>query len=168
MDILSKLAFLTTELLLREVDTNAIAKENIGIVLGNCSSSILSDLSHQESIQKPATHFPSPSVFVYTLPNIMMGEMSIRHGLSNENTLFINDDFSPEILENYTNYLMNEHIIENAIGGWINAQSDSYEAFFYFVTPHSVHSLGNHDCENIEYLRSYRKEYHTQYLENIH
>jgi hypothetical protein len=168
MDNLSKLAFLTAELLLRKVRLNEISKDNIGIVLGNSSSSIISDLSHQESIQKPTSHFPSPSVFVYTLPNIMMGEISIRHGLSNENTLFINDDFTPEILEKYTNYLIDEHIIEHAISGWIDAQTDNYEAFFYFVTPHPIHSFGNHDCENIVRLQNNRKEYHTQFLENIH
>ena len=95
-----------------------------------------------------------------------MGEISIRHGLSNENTLFIHEDFTPEILEKYTNYLIDEHIIEHAISGWIDAKTDNYEAFFYFVTPQPVGSWGNHDCENIEYLRTYRKEYHPEYLEN--
>jgi hypothetical protein len=162
MDVLSKLSFLTTEILLRKVNIHEISKEDVGIVLGNRSSSIISDISHQESIQKTTNHFPSPSVFVYTLPNIMMGEISIRHGLSNENTLLIHDDFSPEILEKYTNYLINEHIIEHAISGWIDATTDNHEAFFYFVTPQLVDSLGSHDCENIEYLRTYREEYYTE------
>ena len=160
MDTLCKLAFLTTELLVNELEINKLSKENIGIVLGNCSSSILSDLTHQKSIQKSSMYFPSPAVFVYTLPNIMIGEMCIRHGLSNENTLFVSDNFDSELLERYTNYLINKHIIYHCICGWIDTYLDKFEAFFYFVTPQQTSALEIHNAININNLHDLNTNHH--------
>ena len=154
MDTLSKLAFLATELLVGQINQDHYDKNEIGIVLGNRSSSILSDFIHQKSIQNPVEHFPSPAVFVYTLPNIMMGEICIRHGFSNENTLFISNKFDTDLLEKYTNYLLNELIVKECICGWIDAHADNYEAFFYFVSSRNCQSMGEHCSENIQNLRT--------------
>ena len=159
MDALCKLAFLTAELLLPATGIRErVATGDIGIVLANKSSSLLSDLAHQHSIQDPAHHFPSPAVFVYTLPNIMLGEVSIRHQLTGENTLFVADAFEPETLESYVALLLHEDISQACLCGWIEADTATYESFFYVVEkpesnpafaplPHhsaSINSLYNH------------------------
>ncbi|MBA4393231.1 MAG: 3-oxoacyl-ACP synthase, partial [Desulfobacca sp.] len=80
MDNLCKLGFLSAEILLQGTDIlRNYPEEDIGIILGNASSSLDSDEKHQESIQDRSSYFPSPSVFVYTLANIMAGEIAIRH-----------------------------------------------------------------------------------------
>jgi hypothetical protein len=153
MDLLGKLAFIATELICKSLNTKEIHKNSVGIVLGNRSSSVVADLTHQRSIQDKDAHFPSPAVFVYTLPNIMMGEMCIRHGFSNENTLFISDEFDPQTLEKYINHLFNERIIEHCLGGWVEANPEHQEAFIYFAGKSQAAFWGEHSAENISYLK---------------
>lgn len=134
MDALCKLAFLTAELLLPAAGLpQRLAPGALGVALANRSSSLLTDLVHQQSIQDPARHLPSPAVFVYTLPNIMLGEVSIRHQLTGENTLFITEDFEPDTLEVYVEQLLAEQSSQACLCGWIEAGPDAYESFFYVV-----------------------------------
>lgn len=154
MDLLGKLAFLATELICKTLKNQHLPKDSIGIILGNRSSSLMSDLTHQRSIQDRNAHFPSPAVFVYTLPNIMMGELCIRHGFSNENTLFISDEFDPQTLEKYINHLLDEQIIEHCLGGWVEANPESQEAFIYFTGKSQKDFWGEHTVENLLYLKN--------------
>jgi hypothetical protein len=154
MDSLGKLTFIATEFICKILKINDIHKDSVGIVLGNRSSSLMSDLTHQRSIQDKNTHFPSPAVFVYTLPNIMMGELCIRHGFSNENTLFISDEFDPHTLEKYINYLFDERVIEYCLGGWVEANPENQEAFIYFTGKSHKAFWGEHTAENLLYLKA--------------
>src|SRR5205085_1455803 len=80
MDKLCQLAFLTSELLLKDNKiTDKYSKEDISIVIENSSSSLEIDTEHQTTISDSTNYFPSPAVFVYTLPNILIGEIAIRN-----------------------------------------------------------------------------------------
>ncbi|MCB0465055.1 MAG: 3-oxoacyl-ACP synthase, partial [Aequorivita sp.] len=93
MDNLSKLAFLAADVLLKE--ENLSEKENnIALIFSNKASSLDTDRKHQAAIENDAEYFPSPAVFVYTLPNICLGEISIKHRLYSENSFFIFDRFN--------------------------------------------------------------------------
>ena len=73
MDKLSKLGFITAALLLKNVDLHTNYKNHeIGIILANSASSLDTDINHQGTINDRSDYFPSPAVFVYTLPNIMI------------------------------------------------------------------------------------------------
>lgn len=132
MDNLSKLAFLGAELLLKnEIDS---AKENnIAIVFANKSSSLDTDLKYQESITDSENYFPSPAVFVYTLPNICLGEISIKYQLKSENSFFIFDEFNSEFLTNYPNLLLSTKKAEKVLCGWVELYKEEYKAFLYLV-----------------------------------
>ena len=99
MDALSKLAFLGSELLLSPI-TSTEQENNIALVLANKSSSLDTDVKYQESISDKENYYPSPAVFVYTLPNICLGEISIRHQLKSENSFFIFDVFNTNCSNN--------------------------------------------------------------------
>jgi hypothetical protein len=154
MDSLCKLAFLTAELVLPAAEVLArLAPHAVGLVLANRSSSLLTDLAHQRSIADAAAYFPSPSVFVYTLPNILIGEISIRHQLTGENSLFVADAFEPATLDAYAAQLLAEGASQACLCGWVEAAEDAYESFFYVVEqgvaplPHHVASLNTlHAC----------------------
>ena len=98
MDSLSKLAFLAGDILLNE-ELSIEEENNIALVFSNKASSLDTDRKHQESIQNQENYYPSPAVFVYTLPNICIGEISIKHKLYSENSFFIFDSFNAEHLE---------------------------------------------------------------------
>lgn len=89
MDSLSRLAFLATELLLSRGDVPQDSER--ATILFNRTSSVVADRCHLGSIAKPGEFYPSPSVFLGTLPNIATGEIAIRHGYTGETSLYITD-----------------------------------------------------------------------------
>jgi len=134
MDEISKLGFLAAEFLLKDIDLSEYNEEDIALIFSNSDSTLITDTSHQDSINDNDNFFPSPSVFVYTLPNIMMGEISIRHKLRGENTFFIVENFNAELLTNHINNLFLANKAKAFIGGWVNLNFHSYEAFLYLVS----------------------------------
>src|SRR6218665_794597 len=132
MDALSKLAFLGSELLLSPI-TSTEEENNIALVLANKSSSLDTDVKYQESITDKENYFPSPAVFVYTLPNICLGEISIRHQLKSENSFFIFDAFNPAFMADYANILIQTQKADKVLCGWTEFFGEEYKAFLYLV-----------------------------------
>lgn len=151
MDNLSKLAFLAADVLLQEDTSLSEEEQNIAIVLSNNASSLDTDRKHQASISDPENYYPSPAVFVYTLPNICIGEISIKHKLFSENSFFIFESFSANLLKEYAESLLNTHKAEKVLCGWVNFDGDHYEAFLYLVS-----TKGTIVHNNDEITRLYR------------
>jgi len=130
MDNLSKLGWLASEVLLK----NSFRPENYppeetGIVLTNASSSLDTDLKYAETIKD----IPSPSVFVYTLPNIMIGEICIRNHFKGESAFFVFEHFDASFIEQYVNNLMNNGILQSCICGWVELLGNEYKAVLFLV-----------------------------------
>ncbi|PVX44571.1 hypothetical protein C8C85_0313 [Flavobacterium sp. 103] len=132
MDNLSKLAFLGAELLLRP-ENNTSSENNTALVFANKSSSLDTDVKYQNSISDPENYYPSPAVFVYTLPNICLGEISIKHQLKSENSFFIFVDYNPEFMEKYSNILLETQKADKVLCGWVEYYNEDYKAFLYLV-----------------------------------
>ncbi|MDX6181039.1 3-oxoacyl-ACP synthase [Flavobacterium sp. Fl-77] len=133
MDALSKLAFLGAELLLSPI-TSSEKENNIALILANNSSSLDTDVKYQESISDKENYFPSPAVFVYTLPNICLGEISIRHQLKSENSFFIFDAFNTEFMSHYANILLDSDKADSVLCGWVEFFDDNYKAFLCTIS----------------------------------
>lgn len=134
MDNLSKLGFLCAEILLQGTDIlQKYPGEGLGIILGNARSSLESDEKHQGFIRDREKYSPSPSVFVYTLPNIVAGEIAVRHKIKGENTVFIFERFDPAFMVRYIAELFRNQRVDGCISGWIDCYGDHYESFL-FVT----------------------------------
>ena len=129
MDNLSRLGWLAAELLLKDGFQKEYQPEDIGIVLANGSSSLDTDIKYFESTKTIA----SPALFVYTLPNIVMGEISIRHQLKGENALFVSNQFEPEFIQDYVQDLFHVGAVEMCICGWLEYFQDNIEASLYLV-----------------------------------
>jgi len=132
MDDLSKLALLASETLFQSVDINP-GKENIALVLANKSASLDTDVKHQQSIADPDSFYPSPAIFVYTLANICLGEISIKYKLQTENAFFVFPNFNSEFMCAYTNQILQTGKAEKALCGWIEFFDNDYEAFVYLI-----------------------------------
>lgn len=134
MDNLCKLAFISSEILLKETGLKQkYSDEAIGIVLCNSSASIDSDCKHVESFVDKANYYPSPSIFVYTLPNIAIGEICIRNSIKGENALFVFEKFEVEFSVNYLKNLLDTGKAEACIGGWIEYSEEGFESFLFSV-----------------------------------
>ena len=134
MDNLSKLAFLTAEILLKDYGLTArYPSEEIGMILQNSSSSLETDEKHQESISDRGNYFPSPSVFVYTLPNIMTGEIAIRHKIKGENAVFISEKPDAQAIFSLVDELFSKNRVSCCITGWVEAYHDRLSSCLMLV-----------------------------------
>lgn len=84
MDPLARAGFIATELLLK-----ASPRADYNVLLFNATSSLADDCAFQETIQNRDNWFPSPALFVYTLPNIVTGEIAIRNHFLTETNFMV-------------------------------------------------------------------------------
>jgi hypothetical protein len=134
MDPLSKLAFLSAEILLKDMDvTTRYPLEEIGMILLNASSSLETDEKHQESISDRGNYFPSPSVFVYTLPNIMTGEIAIRHKIKGENAVIISEKPDAQTIFQFVDELFSRKRVSCCITGWVESYHDRLSSCLMLV-----------------------------------
>jgi hypothetical protein len=132
MDELSKTGFLAAELILRNHDSESLEKrQSTAMLLCNRSSSLQTDEHYQKTIGDE--FFPSPSVFVYTLPNIVMGEIAIRHKLFGENTFFVSERFDTETIYTYIRETFSEGKINKALVGWVDFYHEKAQACLMLI-----------------------------------
>lgn len=126
MDDLCKLAFVNSEFLLKNRKlSEQYGAENVSLLFANTSSSLDTDLNYYNTVND----FASPSLFVYTLPNIMLGEISIRNKFKGENAFFIFEHFQADFLCNYATQLIQDKKAKAVIIGWVELLKENYEAF---------------------------------------
>ena len=130
MDNLSKLGWLACEVLLQDsFDKTKYDPEDIGIVLSNYNASLDTDIKYYDSTKS----FASPALFVYTLPNIVIGEISIRHHFKGENAFFIFNNFDAAFIEQYVCNLVNNNILQCCICGWVDVLNEQYHATLFLI-----------------------------------
>lgn len=151
MDSLSKIAFLASELILKE-NINPEIENDIALLFANKSSSLDTDFKYQESISDKNKYFPSPAVFVYTLANICMGEISIKNQLKSENCFFIFDTFNSDFMVNYANILLKTEKSEKVLCAWTELYKEDYEVFMYLVSNENLGQTLENTKENLENL----------------
>ena len=130
MDDLCKLGYTAVEYLLKEKN---FQPEEIGILLVNAAASLNTDIRHQMIINQEGDHAASPTVFVYTLPNVVAGEICIRHKIQGENTFFIEKEFDADKLEEYARIVMKKGNLKACITGWCNLLMEEYKADFKLI-----------------------------------
>lgn len=132
MDMLCKWAWLGAENLLKEeqgFSYEGIDKNKIAIVLATAHGCLDVDKKYLQS----TLSIPSPALFVYTLSNIMLGEVSIRHGFKGEQTCFVNDTFDVNELYFWVNDLMTNRNMEACLCGWVDATNDEHDVCLFWV-----------------------------------
>lgn len=132
MDSLCKLAIVSSSILLEKLD---VIDPNMAIVLSNKSACIDVDVKHQESISDDEESYASPANFVYTLPNIALGEISIKYKLRSENSFFIFEEFNPQFMIDYSNSLTKLEKSSSVLCGWVEIMDNTYNAFMFLVKP---------------------------------
>ncbi|MGZ4057349.1 MAG: 3-oxoacyl-ACP synthase [Bacteroidia bacterium] len=153
MDSLCKLAFINSELLLRSNKvTDKYKTEDIAIVIANSVSSLEIDTEHQTTISDRNNYFPSPAVFVYTLPNILIGEIAIRNSIKGENTFFIFDKFDADFMSSYIDSLLNSNKAQCCIAGWVDFYENKYKSFLYTVEKQAGILNLEHNSEQLKSL----------------
>ena len=149
MDNLCKTGFIATELLLQNQPGFAALKpEERGIIIQNANSSLDTDIRYQETIATA----PSPSLFVYTLPNVLIGELCIRHQVKGETACFVFDIFDARFQEQYVSLLPAHSAIKNCVAGWVDYYNGNAEAFLCLVN-YTGNGLAEHTAANLDKLK---------------
>ena len=134
MDDMARLGYVASSILLQGLE---YGPEDIAVLLSNSSASLDSDLRHQANLDSGKG--ASPAVFVYTLPNVTSGEISIRHKIKGENTFFISEGYDREKMMEYASLVLAESKAGYAIVGWIDYLRGNFSADLELVRETSCH-----------------------------
>lgn len=145
MDNLSKFGFLATELVLTNHKINDSYATSV--ILSNSAGSLDTDLHYQQASAKA----PSPAVFVYTLPNIVAGEICIRNGIKGESNFFVTPEYDPDFLSSYLRTLMAGNIT-TCVAGWIEVLGGEADVFLYLVIQQKAGLGLAHTSQNLKEL----------------
>lgn len=127
MDRLSQLGFIASELLLQAEGRERFKDcDDRAIILFNHASSIMADRQYLSSIETPGQFFPSPSLFVYTLPNIVAGELAIRNHYRGETTFCILPERQDEVMRQVLQACCQDETTRSILGGWVDYQDDAH------------------------------------------
>ncbi|MGN6178905.1 MAG: beta-ketoacyl synthase N-terminal-like domain-containing protein [Mucilaginibacter sp.] len=149
MDNLSKLGWLASELLLKDsFQKERYKPAEIGLVLANANASLDVDLRYMESVKDIA----SPSLFVYTLPNIVTGEICIRNGFKGEDAFFVFDKFNAAFIENYVSNLLNNGKLQVCVCGWVDFVGNDYKAALFLIEKTETENALPFTAENMDKL----------------
>ena len=115
MDNISKLGILGVELLKNaDHSLSDLKDDELGIILQTEKGCLESDINHQARVDEKS---PSPAIFVYTLSNIVIGEISIRNKWFGESILFIEKETDLEnIIRHSSSLLMSKKSQKCLIG----------------------------------------------------
>ena len=150
MDRLSKLCLLSTDLLLKNNSRfSEYKRDKIGIILTNYSSSYDADLKHFETISDINNYYPSPSIFVYTLPNIMIGELCIKYKINGEGSCFLLKDKGKTFIYHYIRSMFLHEDYQCCITGYVDYRDDLYLSELFLIEKKDLveDHIINFDCE---------------------
>lgn len=134
MDTLSKAGFLASEILLAGEPGRFEPREDRAVILFNSSASLCDDRNYQKTISDPDNWYPSPAVFVYTLPNIVTGEIAIRNKYYGETCFYVMQDADPGQICRTVCDAFQDRITESAVCGWAEcSDDDTFLAVLFLV-----------------------------------
>lgn len=142
MDSLSKLALLCAECLLEGKNSDQFPDlGNMSVILYNSASSIDTDIRFRRTMDS----IPGPSLFVYTLPNVMIGEICIKYKIYGENYLFVTENFDPDYMVAHSLPVINNPDTEKAIMGYADFTNREALGLFMLLEKDKPGTLFNRD-----------------------
>ncbi|TSJ46464.1 hypothetical protein [Fluviicola chungangensis] len=155
MDVLSKMAFIGTEILLPFFPKDADLENDLQLIFANSSASLNTDNLFVESYEQLKT--PSPSLFVYTLPNIVTGELCIRHKWYGENCFFVEETFNPLHFSEWSQIALNKGN-NSCLCAWVEAKTNGEQECFLFLLTNSEDGGNSIERELSTLIKQYRNE----------
>ena len=134
MDPLCRAGFIASELLLGEEPSRFTPRGDRAVVLFTHSGSFASDSHYERTICDRAEYYPSPAVFVYTLANILTGEIAIRNRYFGETSCYLLDRRETSVLAATTREAFLDEETHSVLCGWVDSPDpDCFEAVLFLV-----------------------------------
>ncbi len=154
MDPLSKAGFVSSELLLSSEEPRKHDCEDRAVILYNRSGSLADDRIYEGTIRSKEEFYPSPAVFVYTLPNILTGEIAIRNKYYGETSFSVLEEFDPTTMIHGLESAFLDPMTASAIFGWVECGSeDDFDVCLFLVHKEGE---GLKDFDEKEFLRIWK------------
>ena len=138
MDTLSKAGFLASDLLLKALGREKVSEEytsDCAVVLFGTTASLCADRNYQETIQDADNYYPSPALFVYTLPNIVTGEIAIRNRFRGETSFYVVEKADAAQMAFNLACAFDDSCTQSVLAGWVDScHNDDFQTFFTLVT----------------------------------
>lgn len=143
MDTLSKAGFVASELLLKELGERRLEGEEFtqtrAIVLFGSTASLCADRNYQETIQNRDNYYPSPALFVYTLPNIVTGEIAIRNHWRGESSFYVLEAPEADQMAFHLACAFQDQVTESILAGWVDSNmNDDFQALMTIIRKEDV------------------------------
>lgn len=122
MDSLCKLGFMGAELLLEGYSVEE--KENCAVILFNRNGSLITDRNYEDTIATGDNYFPSPALFVYTLANIVTGEIAIRHKIYGETSFYVTDKYDEDYMQSIVRNTLMTSNPSMILYGWVDYNNE--------------------------------------------
>ena len=147
MDTLSKAGFVATELLLKKVGERRCDSEEFirsrAIVLFGSTASLCADRNYQETIQDKDNYYPSPALFVYTLPNIVTGEIAIRNHWRGETSFYVLEEPDASQMAFHLACAFQDADTESILAGWVDSRmNDDFQVFVTLISREDAADTG--------------------------
>lgn len=130
MTNMCKMGYLAANYLLKDLTYEPY---EVAIVMSNRSSSLDADLTHWRIYNRDG-QTASPAAFVYTLPNIVMGEIAIKNGIKGETTFIVTDTKDDRQVRDYARLLLSEGKYKYVLTGWCELLEEEYELDIELLT----------------------------------
>ena len=124
MDMYSRLAYVATGLVSKD-SLDGCEAEDIAIYLFTLNGSVLADRKHLSTFVKSEEYYPSPVLFINTLPNIVLGEIAAKNGIKGESSLIMLPEYNKEIIENILSATLSTTNPAIMICGWVDCDTEN-------------------------------------------
>ena len=121
MDTLSKLGFLLTEMLVHDEPDRFTFREDRAVLVFSREGCVANDRHYAESMKD----FPSPALFVYTLPNVVSGEIAIRNKWGGESSAYVLESYDEDRIWEMVRQAFQDKCTQSALVAWIDCPSDN-------------------------------------------
>ena len=143
MDTLSKAGFVASELLFKKIGEKRHEGDefvqNRAIVLFGSTASLCADRNYQETIRDKDNYYPSPALFVYTLPNIVTGEIAIRNHYRGETSFYVLEEPDAQQMAFHLACAFQDGVTDSILAGWVDsARNDDFQAFMTLIRKEDV------------------------------
>ena len=153
MDPLCRVGFMASELLLTAEDCRQKQwGESRGVVLFNATSSLADDRNYQATIDDSETAFPSPSLFVYTLPNVLTGEIAIRNHYYGETNFVVLPEFDSNTMSAIIEMTFCDKYLQSLVTGWVDCYDETNYNVLMFIVERDVTGHSNELSQEIKIL----------------
>jgi hypothetical protein len=129
MDLLSKAAFLATEVMVQLLG-DISDKDRVATVLTTSNGCMDVD----EKFEAYRTELASPALFVYTLPNIMLGEICIRNQFKGEQMCTLSEQLDIPFTAFYVTDLLQQRHASACLCGFAEAYGDQLDVRLIWVS----------------------------------